>query len=388
MNALKKTGRFLSSMTFALILLVILAGYCTVASFVTQGQSLEWYASAYSERAAGLIVALGLDDAFHSPFFVLLAVLLCLSLLLCNLLRAPLLWRRMKQAGAKNSSGPERGIRARAGLWGAWVTHLGVLLLIIGFSLGQFTKKEYTVYGVPGTSREVGDTGRILTIDDFNVDLREDDTVEQYTAQLTMRDPSDGSAESGEASVNHPATLLGFKCYQNSTGWAARIHIRKDGEDLQDELIYAGDSVAVKDKPELVIQLSAFYPDYVMDPVQGPMSASSKLNNPAYLYMVWYGGQMLGMNALLQEETLTIDEYSVTFSDPQNYSLIQVKEDHFQGVALAGGLITLLGLILAFYVKPGTGEKAGAGGAAPAQDLNSGTRREGGEDGQQNTSGN
>ena len=65
-----------------------------------------------------------------------------------------------------------------------------ILLLILGFSLGQMTQRQYTVYGMPGQSRAIGDTGMILTIDDFIVDLRDDDTVAQYTAHITVRDPS------------------------------------------------------------------------------------------------------------------------------------------------------------------------------------------------------
>ena len=87
----------------------------------------------------------------------------------------------------------------RVGLWGAWVCHLGILLLILGFGLGQMTQKLYTVYGVPGTTRPIGDTEKALTIDDFRVDLRPDDTVEQYTADITVRDLSEKGIRS-----NHP----------------------------------------------------------------------------------------------------------------------------------------------------------------------------------------
>ena len=50
-----------------------------------------------------------------------------------------------------------------------------------------------------------------------------------------------------------------------------------------------------------------------MTPGAGPGTASSEIRNPAYLYSVYYMNRMLGMNALLQEEELTIDEYTVTF---------------------------------------------------------------------------
>ena len=425
-------------MQFAIILLVILTAACTVGSFVTQGQTYEWYARQYSERSAALIIALHLDDAFHSWWFVLITVFLCLNLLLCNILKLPQLIRKTKKAGdadhyfkmisglpgdivsegdhntqvydnntdrntdtvksddprirkrgaAEQVQGsgnliirdlkdpltlfeklrlpkPESGRtengaeylfsqKNRAGLWGAWVCHLGILLLIAGFGFGQMTKKEYTVYGLPGQTKEIGDTGLALTIDDFKVDLRDDDTVSQYTADITVRDvAASGEARSDSAriSVNDPSSMFGMKFYQNSTGWAAKVTITKDGKPFQEDVICAGEFVAVQDKPELVIYLNAFYPDYVLDNGT-PRTLSSQINNPAYLYTVYYQGSVLGMNALMQDEDLTIDEYVVNFSDPQNYTLIQIKKDPFTPLALAGGLITMLGLILAFYLLP------------------------------------
>lgn len=390
MSTVKKIWGFLSSMKFAIILLVILAVACSVASLVPQGQDYSNYAKQYSERTAGLILALQLDDAFHSWWFIAITGFLCMNLLLCNVLRLPGLVRRTRNeadpakaldaagsVSAENVADAEAVFRNlglkpirttatdgrealfaskhRVGLWGAWVCHLGILLLILGFGLGQMTQKLYTVYGVPGTTRPIGDTEKALTIDDFRVDLRPDDTVEQYTADITVRDLSEkgmGDSRSASISVNHPATLYGMKFYQNSTGWAATVHILKDGEPLQDEVLCAGEYLRVKDKPELAIYLSAFYPDYVLTPGVGPSTASGALNNPAYLYQVYYQDQILGMNVLMPEEELTIDEYTVTFSDPQNYTLIQIKADRFTPLALAGGLVTLLGLILALYLQP------------------------------------
>ena len=400
---MKKTGRFLASMKFAVILLVVLALACTAGSFVTQGQTYDWYARVYGERLAALIIALSLDDAFHSWWFVLITGFLCLNLLLCNVLRLPQLIKRssasgdpekmcskvealmtaaqIPEAGAgslvcgivtdpqlvfsgmhmpkvrsgKTKSGKEWRFCAKntAGIWGAWVCHLGILLLIAGFGLGQMTKKEYTVFGVPGQTRPIGDTEYKLTIDDFRVSLREDDTVEQYTADITVFSAGAGDEmQKAQVSVNNPATLYGMKFYQNSTGWAARVTVTENGEELQDEIICAGEYLPVADKPELVVYLNAFYPDYVKDGNGMPSTASGKLNNPAYLYTVYYQGSVLGMNVLMQDEDLTIDDYTVRFSEPQSYTLIQVKKDSFTWLALIGGIITMSGLLLAFYLLP------------------------------------
>ena len=67
---LKKAWNFLSSMRFAVILLLVLIAACAAGSFVTQGQTLAWYTQTYSERTAALIMALHLDDVFHSLWFI------------------------------------------------------------------------------------------------------------------------------------------------------------------------------------------------------------------------------------------------------------------------------------------------------------------------------
>ena len=126
MAAGKRFFRFISSMKFAIILLVILAIMCSIGSLVTQNQSYSWYAARYSERTAALIIALHLDDAFHSWYFILITAFLCINLLFCNIIRLPGLVKRTRNGGT---------LRERLGIWGAWITHVGVLLLILGFGL-------------------------------------------------------------------------------------------------------------------------------------------------------------------------------------------------------------------------------------------------------------
>ena len=390
---MRKVWRFLGSMGFAIGLLVVLAGACVIASFVTQGQSYEWYAQAYSERTAGLITGLGLDDAFHSWWFLTLTAFLCGNLLLCNLTRLrPLITRTKREADpAAALNGPAdvsaEGVpdplpvfeklrlpkpedctagesrvlfscKNRIGLWGPWVCHLGILLLIIGFTMGQLLHREYTVYGVPGDTLPIGDTGFSLAIDDFQVKLREDDTVEQYVADVTVFRAPQGStgvpdSVSGTVSVNNPARFFGFKVYQNSTGYAARITVNEDGTPLQTRVICAGEGVEIADAPGLFVYLNAFYPDFYLQPGTGPVTLSGRMNNPAYLYSITYLDRIVGMNYWQSEDgPIKVNDYTITFSEPQSYTLLQVKTDRFQGLALTGGLVIMLGLMLSFYLQP------------------------------------
>ena len=296
---MKKIGKFLSSMPFAITLLVLLAAACAFSSTVSQGQAYEYYAAQYGERTAGLILALHLDDAFHSWWFIGLSAFLCLNLLCCNLIRLPGLLKRVRAfakpdgttasnatAEAEGTGDPRRLFAAlhmpsvregengqlyatgnRAGFWGAWVCHLGILLLILGFALGQITMKQYTVYALPGQTKGMDDSGLQVTVDDLQILRAESGAVQQYTAALTVSDPVNHTEEKGTTGVNAPANLYGYKFFQNSVGWGADVRVLKNGQ-------------------------------------------------------------------------------------PRNYTLLAVKRDVFTWLVLLGGLVTLAGLVMAFWLQP------------------------------------
>lgn len=376
MNGPKKALRFLFSMKFALMILCLFVLVCIAGSVIPQGEIPAVYESAYPGWS-GLLLSIGLDDVFHSWWFVALTLVLCLNLLGCNLLHFTPLLEKTRQKSRPLPSGepgiPYTGdpkallramgfrswtqlgtiqyaIRHRVGFWGAWLTHLGILIIIVGFALGQMYTVNYAVYGVPGEEKPIADTGLLLRIDDFTIGLREDDTVEQYTAKLTLTDPKTGTTWSGQTSVNHPWDGGGLRFYQNSTGWAADMAIYKGDTLVQSEILCAGDYRQVADQEKLVVMLRSFYPDYIQGPDGMPTTASSRLENPGYLYALYYDGELVGMNVLRADEKITVSDYTILFANPRSYTLIQIKHDPFTWLAGLGGAILLLALVVAFYL--------------------------------------
>ena len=371
---LTKIGRFFSSMRFGVALLVLLALACALGSFLPQGHSLDWYLANYSGREAALIYGLALDDVFHSPWFLVLTVILCCNLLLCSLLHLPGLISRWQRIGDPASvpdraevtlpgiTAPEKvftkmrmpkpreseqdgrrilfSARNRLGLWGAWVCHLGILLMIIGFTLGQATKTEYTVYGVPGQTRQVEGSDLSVTIDSFDVDRTDTGDVLQFTTRLTMRLGEE--TQSGSASVNAPASLFGYRVYQNSTGPAATLTVIMDGRIQQEEVVCVGDSVSILQTP-LLLTLEAYEENY-FDTGDGNIL-------PGFAYSTSYMGQtdQAGIQ-VAGDVALRYGTVEISFSDPQDYTLLQIKRDRFSFFVLLGGIVTLLGLMLAFYL--------------------------------------
>ena len=132
---MKKIGRFLSSLPFAIGLLVLLAAICAVSSTITQGLSYEAYAAQYGERTAGLIMALRLDDAFHSWWFIGLSAVLCINLLCCNLIRLPSLLRR-----SRAFADPQRWAASGAGEAEAYGSEPGRLFKTLGMPEAKETE--------------------------------------------------------------------------------------------------------------------------------------------------------------------------------------------------------------------------------------------------------
>ena len=375
---MKKVWKFLGSMRLAMILFALLILACIGGSFLPQGLSSAEYTALYSERTAGLIRGLGLDDVFHAWWFLALTVCLCCNLLLCNLIRLPKIRKRTRDAAdpalrgqptvtlegvadpgavfarlrmpkpveALDEEGRELrfSVKNRAGLWGAWVCHLGVVLLIVGFALGQITMEQYTVYGVPGQTKQLGDTDYWVQIHDFHVDYGEEGNVEQYSSALSVLDRSDENAIRSEdiiASVNHPGDAFGFKLYQNSTGDAAKLTVQKDGVTVQESWLCVGEAQQMLETP-LYLQLRSILWE----------EGEGERRDPGYAYLIYVGDELYTMNVQAEGGSIPdFSPYEVSFSEAQSYTLLQAKRDRFAPLAFAGGLITLLGMLLAFYFQ-------------------------------------
>ena len=122
---------------------------------------------------------------------------------------------------------------------------------------------------------------------------------------------------------------------------------------LQSQVVRVGNGLEIAEFPGLMIYLNAFYPDFYLMPDGTPVTLSGQMNHPGYFVFIVYQNAIMGMKIWQpQDAPLRVGEYEVSFSEPQNYTQLQVKTDHFQGLALLGGLLTLLGLLLAFYLLP------------------------------------
>ena len=234
------------------------------------------------------------------------------------------------------------------GVWGAWICHVGILLLIAGFALGQMTQKENVVWGIPGETKDLPETGLQVTIEDFRTETREDGSVGQYVTDITVTDPDTGKTEKASVSVNHPASFGGFRLYQNNTGPAAEAVVEKNGQETQRKTLLPQQGMAesvlgLEDQPEY-----AFYFAGIRT-----MAGEGQEERTLRFFDLYHEGVLQQNYYFFGEGTVDLGETRVTFS-PRSFTLLVARQDRFAPLALAGGLITMAGLLLAFCLQPKT----------------------------------
>ena len=181
-----------SSMYLALVHLGLIVLSCVLGGIIPQGALPQDYRDLFGETFSQVILFAGFDRVFTAWWFILLMGLLLINLFLCSLIRFPStlkLYREgftlnscllqtkpsfdlclspgrardfLQQLGfAKPLSQTVDGVhylyqsRRRLGVWGSWLSHLGMLIIVVGFALGQLLHVDTSVYGVPGQTKQV-----------------------------------------------------------------------------------------------------------------------------------------------------------------------------------------------------------------------------------------
>lgn len=385
-----KIIRLLTSMKFGMILLLFIAILSIIGTVIPQEYSLAFYEANYSGIILEVILTFSLYKVYSSWWFIALVVALCINLVFCSIRRIKTILHRIfkepdldkefssitdfkeididksnietifEKLRFKNIS--EKPIisscqegklyysdKNRIGHLGSWLTHIGIIIIVIFFTYGKLKGFDVYVYGVPGQELEVENTDISIYIEDFNIEFREDYSVEQYISDLVIL--KDGQVEEdGQISVNNPMRINDLNIYQNSTGWALNAYLYKEGEEYSNKLMYEGD-LFIEDDQKIVIQFTSFYPDF--DASSDTLrSKTPLLNHPLALYALFYDGYRVDMNLVHMNTPVEYEEYSFVFNEPQRYTLLQVGHDPGKTGAFIGGLILTLGVFLAMFINP------------------------------------
>jgi cytochrome c biogenesis protein len=214
----KKTGKgaFLSSLKLTIPLLIVLAALSVIGTLITQNASEHEYLHRYSETTYTILKGLGVLDMYHSWWFIGVLILLVINLVACSWKRLPGVWQQVRKA----KSGYAR--------LGTYLTHLSVLLILVGGLIGA-------VWGAKGYVEVLeGETAKGVLLrkpqwmmrplrfqvrcDAFRVDFYPDGAPREYVSTLTFLEGGRAVLDHAPLRVNHPISYGGLNFYQANYG--------------------------------------------------------------------------------------------------------------------------------------------------------------------------
>ena len=285
--------RFCTSIRLALALILIIIVLGLVSIFLVQAPTgiytgspeyTGWLESVVRPDFGiwtDTLAFFGLFDVFHSPLFLGVGTLLMVNILCCTINRwrsvisvlrggsiptnpdyykkAPLIFTSLSPANtvvlsltnillrnryrvrSRESEGhffiaADRYAFSRLG---TFISHLSLIVLVLGFLLGSFLGFRNDIFVVAeGTVREVGyDTGLSLGLLSFAVDYWPDGIPRDYRSQVIVYQDGRQTAED-VIRVNHPLTYSGVRFYQSFFGPAAVMKVQTtDGVEIADSTV-------------------------------------------------------------------------------------------------------------------------------------------------------
>lgn len=377
----KKIMNFLRSMTFGMILLVLILVCSFAGSIIGQGNEPGWYVQTYPDWH-GIILSLGLDDVFSSWYFVTLMALLCLNLTLCSLIRIRRVASASKSAAAhaakretkveltqeetaqlrallesrrfkkEEFDGTTVYSKNRFGWYGSFLTHLAILLTLLFGAAALYLPQVTDQTCMPGEALTMED-GTTIAVDSFRIENEAGELDYASVINITMAD----GRSSGEQriSVNYPLSFGGYKVYQQTYGTAGAVTVRNTetgGEDrfLLNEMCFLSlDSING-------IWFEALYPGYIRDE-NGNFTlitqTSGSYADPVYQVLLASDGVYTPVMAF-PGETLSVGGVDFTFEDPVEYPGLRIKRtpEAVNALLFAAFGLMVVGLWFCFFQTP------------------------------------
>ena len=372
---MKKAMQFFRSMKFGLILLGIIALISLAGSLIPQGESPMTYVRAYPKFYSAIFF-LQLDHVFTSWYFIAAVVLLCLNLIGCSLIRAGRLFRkdevRLPESAAVKLDSEGIGevrsllekehcrktvqgdaevyVKNEYGKYGSFLTHLGILLTVIFFTMAMYMPVTIDRTCMPGESLTMDD-GTVIFVEDFSI-LNDEDRLDYASVvNVTLPDGSESGAK--RVSVNHPLKFKEYKVYQQTYGTKGRITIDRNGHS-DTFYIDAGDFLSADGANGILID--NLYPDYIEQ--DGKMSlvtsTSGRYEHPVYVYTTVLDGQQQEVMLAFPHDSSAIADFTFTFEDPVEYPGLRIKKTPgmINALLLIAVIIMTAGLALALFCQP------------------------------------
>jgi cytochrome c biogenesis protein len=228
-RAEKGKSGFLYSLTLTIPLLIVLAALSVIGTIIPQNASEQEYLRMFSKETYYILKGFGLLNMYHSWWFIGVLILLAINMTACSLKRLPGVWRQVRKT---------KGGYARLG---TFITHLSVLLILVGGLIGAIWGFKGYLEMVEGETMPVvsqntrGMTqpgGFSVRCDSFRVEFYPNGSPKEYVSTLSFLQGKQVALDHVPLRVNHPLSYGGLTFYQTSYGISARatVAVKKKGD--------------------------------------------------------------------------------------------------------------------------------------------------------------
>jgi cytochrome c biogenesis protein len=240
--------------------------------------------------------------------------------------------------------------------------HIGILLIIVGMFMGQFTGFKDEVTLIPGETYSSEETDFEVRLDSFEIVYDEEYNITDYISAVTVIEDGKEVLET-EVAINKPLVYEGVKFYQLTYGWGVKVKISEaeTSEIMLDSVLKMQISAkgigdlsysAYDDESGVTItQRFLVIPDQV---TEGTVNTLSPLpNNPALFFVLYYGSSISIIQDIGLGESEDVGGLMVSFEGLDYYSGLSVSSKPELPIVFIGSLIFIVGLIVVFYVRKG-----------------------------------
>jgi cytochrome c biogenesis protein len=405
-----KVWYFFNSLKLTLSILFSLSFLSIFGTVIEQNQPIENYLKAYGEGWTRFILYTGLNDMYHTRWFLAFLTMLILNIIVCTFERFPPKWKmllshkpkrfeprliekfanhqtltlngdaatvkeRVTKAFRKkrfrvetidDSDGGEclYAWKGRMGRLGSDVVHLSLLLILLGAVLGStYGYKDFRAIYVGG-SITVPQADFSLRLDKFWIEYYDTGQVRQYNSLLTVIE--DGKdVHQKQIWVNEPLYYKGIRFYQSSFGTAwnklevARIALVKvDADTTEPPITVKWNELTRVPGSPYSVKLIGYAADFAYDERSNTVfSKSAEADNPAINIEVYEGENLVSAPWLFMNypgifPAIPGGDYDMVFAGFRgiNYSGISINKDPGTNVVWLGTAVMGIGFILAFFV--------------------------------------
>ena len=403
---------FFSSVKLTITLLVLIVLLFIAGTFIPAPDVVQTFANQLSPSAAKVFLFFRLFDLYHSPLFYFLMTLLSLNLIICSINRFPALWKQYKSPHFPEPAGifdnlPQSRIitvdkeiskikpivesclkknyghiseieerrgyffyaqRGRFSLFGIYIVHLSILIMIAGAIIGSIFGLEADINIKEGESVNVANMTKgnglykpdfSVRCDKFIVEFYEDGTPKTYRSDLSFI--KNGQVErQGTLLVNHPLTFDEFRFYQSTYGIAPEIKAivtyTNAGKKGGSMTLAAGDTF---DLPES--KARGFVLRVEENIMQTGPAIKLRIVSQKKDIQFWVFQQLDEIIAMNPSLLTKVPMFNPGLYQPLVFSLNRIEQTYYTGLHLVhdpgvplvalGGLLMVAGLIVVFFIQ-------------------------------------